>query len=822
MTNETFRSAICDQTFAGSSIFITNPDCYYVLLPSDCLNSSFLIGVNADCVVIGSFNWSSSMSQISINKGIYSKGATASLSSPDVPSTPTTLSVPSAEPTGDELDGFDEGGNIDWNELYQLFPTLSNVVFNGGNLRGSLPATIPETIYVFQVPDNDLTGTIPSTLYSTWANISNGFYLDVSGNNLTGTLPGSLFSSFVIDNSVTNVIIDLSSNSLSGPLPGAWFQRFGSLVIFSLIVNNNQLNGSLPSDLFPSSGFLGTTVTNGFIMDLSSNEFEGSIPATFLRGISELKTSFSLKMANNKLSGSLPPNFLPTWSATADSPSMTLELSNNALSGSIPSTFLTGNLDANVTLSFLAILLDNNQLEGTIPSTLFTTPSGSKRSHTEQLGSESESASLSVVSLRTDGSLTMNLTSNRLTGPIPSTLLSYALLPPVSPILLAANNQLSGDFLDSFFGALPSGISSLQLYIANNSISATVPTTCPPATALLDLNQNDFVGTIPEVWANCTILTVQLAESSRISGSFPAALFNSPHLYYLNISYTGVSGELPATISAVAQYADMRYTNIDFCSSLSNTSFSTFTGTSCSLEGTSACGCPLAYPTCTTTVCPPTNPTTPPTAPAPVSFLTCPEATRPSLDFVCVNGVWTAKDTNVNQIVIPSNAGSIVITGNATSTSIVVNGLGTTITIEGCASNLSNIVVELSANDIAKMSSKTLQTLIVLSSSASQCTSLSNIALSTVTTSKTCKKVNAEKVLSADGNTMSALFTVSSSGCNTWWIILVSVVVGVVLIGTAIAVVAGVLWNRNKASKQSKMLRNQKRNPVRDTTTVSK
>ena len=791
MTNETFASLICDQMplLGGSaSITISNNECHYLLFPTQCLNNTQISNVNARCVVFGSFNWNSSESILflGLSNCLFSPGVTLS-------SINETASDP-MEPYAELLDGFDEEGSVNWDEFFELMPNIRQISISSGNLRGMLPSVLPSGVSDLSLNANLLTGTISPTLFSQWSNASTYLSFNVNYNNLTGTLPPALLAPLEAGVGTSSFFFDISHNALTGPIPDAWFQPLHSCLTFQVMMSNNKFNGTLPANLFRPSNFF-TPGRAVFSMDLSSNEIEGSIPEALFQALSPLFGGFSLYLDSNKLTGTLPSSFWPNgWDYSASISGIYIKLQNNMLSGTVPATILTSVLTQTIDVGLINIVLSNNQFEGSIPNELL-------------YANKTINGTDTLVAIRSQY-IYLGMSDNRLNGPLPTLLFAHAFdeNPPISIDLKLGNNELSGDSIEEFLEQFPLDIPSLSAYFTNNSLSGSLPSiSFSSAYLYLDFTDNEFTGTIPASWINTSMPAVWISENIGITGAFPPALFQKASLFAVNISYTSISGELPTKISPTAIFVDMRYTNIDFCSPVSNASLSTFTGLTCDLEFTSACECSESYSMCLTS-CPPETPI----VVQPISQ-TCPNSTRPSLDFVCIDNVWTAKNTNASVIVIPSNAGSIVITGNATSTSIVINGLGTTITIEGCASNLSNIVVELSANDIAKMSSKMLQTLIVLSSSASQCTNLGNVILSTTTSGKTCKKVKAEKVLSADGRSMSALFTVSSSGCNTWWIILVAVVVSVIVLGTAAAVVAGVLWNRNKASKQSKMLRGPKR-----------
>ena len=57
---------------------------------------------------------------------------------------------------------------------------------------------------------------------------------------------------------------------------------------------------------------------------------------------------------------------------------------------------------------------------------------------------------------------------------------------------------------------------------------------------------------------------------------------------------------------------------------------------------------------------------------------------------------------------------------------------------------------------------------------------------------KSCKKIKTDKI--STSSSLSMAFNVSNSGCNTWWIILASVVCGVIILGIAVVAVLAIVW----------------------------
>lgn len=138
--------------------------------------------------------------------------------------------------------------------------------------------------------------------------------------------------------------IDLNNNQLSGTLPS----ELGNLSeLTALYLYNNQLTGSVPTTL--------GNLTKLNHLALSSNQLEGDIPSE-LGNLSDLQF---LYLNNNQLTGSLPSS-LGNLNEL-----LFLSAASNQLSGTIPSEL--SNLSKLNTLQ-----LSDNQLSGTIPTAVET------------------------------------------------------------------------------------------------------------------------------------------------------------------------------------------------------------------------------------------------------------------------------------------------------------------------------------------------------------------------------------------------------------------------------------------------------------------
>ncbi|MFS7944980.1 putative protein kinase RLK-Pelle-LRR-XI-1 family [Helianthus anomalus] len=241
------------------------------------------------------------------------------------------------------------------------------------------------------------------------------FYM--AGANLIGEIPGNLSSMVALE------LLDLSVNQINGSIPSDLFMlknltevylynnKFSGELppklgpeLWTLYISNNKFSGELPHELGPKLRML----------NISNNKFAGELPQ-------ELGPKLLvLDISNNKFSGKLPHKLGPElWM---------LDISNNKLSGQIPTaisswtnlTFfkasynlLDGSIPEDLTAlqNLQTLLLDGNQFTGGLPETI-----------------------ISWKSLQT-----LNLSRNQLTGRIPAGLFLYDLM-----VLDLSRNKLSG------------------------------------------------------------------------------------------------------------------------------------------------------------------------------------------------------------------------------------------------------------------------------------------------------------------------------------------------------------------------------------------
>ena len=713
--------------------------------------------------------------------------------------------------------GFDATGKLAWSQIFNRLPSLHTWSMSNALTQGStLPNGLPSSFRVFQCTNCGLVGGLTSTLFSALSFASGSFTLDISQNLLAGTMPSDFFTPFA-GQSFSNfgsLYLMFGSNQLSGSLPNSVLTPFSTAsvgVFFQLGLENNRFSGN-----FPGMPFISSLSYSRVIIDVSQNTFGGPLPV-----FTSVKPSLSLffNAKSNGFTGELPSTlFGPQgWTGTLAGVGISFDLSNNSLTGTIPPELVVGSFAGNVSCDVLTILLNDNDLTGTIPQTLLR--------YNSSLGTSVQTG------------LQLGISRNKLNGTIPESLIVKPFIQSTLFFISLeyAGNDLNGVFPEAWLSEVGNN-AIVDIDASNNFLWGSPPAFCSSSTSLsLNMSSNALNGTLPSAWdSTCVFSSIDLSLNQGLTGNISPIFSQTTEDMVFIAHHTGLVGEMPAVAANNYMVIDLSFTNVSFCSaSNAISSFANFSGV-CLFACTDASECPSSYSMCDTTACGAIPPSVPPAAPlaatippvtggeplttpaeapvatpltSPVSSSTpfgCPANTRPSLEFVCINGVWTAQSVNSTTLVIPSGAGNIVVTGNVTSTSIVINGIGTTVIIDGCATNLTNIVVEIDAEEIAKLGSKLIQELLNLKN-GQNCTDLANVGVSTLVKGSSCKKVKANKVFS--GNTLSAAFTVDTSGCNKWWIILVSVICGVVVIGVIAAVVAIHLVNKKKEANASKFLK---------------
>lgn len=676
-------------------------------------------------------------------------------------------------------------------------------------LSGTLPSGMLNTTHIPNYNDNKfaavtlnllgnaITGEIPSDLLSSGTSIELRLSLNLGGNRLSGSIPSTLFAVPQGYDAGSNplrpfasVIVNVSSNLLSGSIPPSLFVNVGWSALPSLLFfadsnalngtlsspllggpqisnmggatfsfKNNQISGTVPHYFFFGSSGWSSTNAPGLSLDLSGNALSGTLPADLFASplIVELISVLRLYLGSNRINGSLDPQVLATARVTM----LQLDLSSNALTSIDPLTF--ANVSSSVTS--ITLTLDNNKLIGaTLPTNFFSLakPGGG-----------------GVVSQLVFSAFNTSLGGTFPTGPVTGGITTFS-----------ANLGNNGMFGTLSLNAIlqQSNVLVATINVPNNLFTSVLSLpkidTSGQLTTLSLSAQNNYFSALnitSDIPAYLSFLDV--SNAITMTGTLPSALFTQTTSFAnLNAAGTKLSGPFPHTGSNDAKLMTLDLTNtlVDFCSDSAAPIWLGEALTTCSLIGTNASSCAGVYPSWCL-----------PPAVAPPVDTSCSNATRPSDAFTCVNGIWTAfGDVSTPTLTVPSGATQTVINGNLGSTSVVLQGSGTTIVVSGCANDLVTVTIELSPEELSHLSTKELQTLLTYNGNDSSCSNLNDVAISATLKGKSCKKVSAQKV--ATSGSLAVLFSVSSSACNTWWIVLASVLGGLVVIGLIVVVLLAI------------------------------
>ncbi|XP_044510660.1 receptor-like protein 34 [Mangifera indica] len=178
-------------------------------------------------------------------------------------------------------------------------------------LRGQL-VDLPSTLSFFSTSNNDLTGVIPPS----FCNMSEVESLDLSYNGLSGNIPECLVKS-----NAQFEFLNLAMNNFHGSIKSLTFPN--QCGVTALMLNDNQLEGPLPSSLVNCQGL--------DILDVGNNRINDSFP-NWLVNFQYLEV---LILRFNQFHGPIGNSstiFLFPWLRV-------LDLSHNQFSGILPTSF---------------------------------------------------------------------------------------------------------------------------------------------------------------------------------------------------------------------------------------------------------------------------------------------------------------------------------------------------------------------------------------------------------------------------------------------------------------------------------------------------
>ncbi|MBA0861235.1 hypothetical protein Goshw_025898 [Gossypium schwendimanii] len=397
------------------------------------------------------------------------------------------------------------GGNkLAWNNNLAIEPKckLSSLSLRSCSVKGQIPSWISnqtDLIYL-DLSENDLEGDFPQ-----WLAERNLGTIILSDNKLTGSLPSQLFQSRNLS------VLALSRNKFSGELP-----EINTASIMVLLLSENNFSGPLPKSIsnihrlllldlsknsFSGNEFpaFGPDSLIAFV-DVSSNNFSGKVPSDF--GL----FSVMLSLRQNGFYGPLPENFSNLIMLEH------LDLHDNNISGEFPAFFSQ--------MSSLQVLnLRNNSIKGSISNDLS-----------------------SLSSLRI-----LDLSNSYLKGEIPQSLgnLTGMIETPDAPLTLSEIFKFPVEIHDLIVNWKKA---KQGLSIRNRDIYT-----------FLDLSKNRLSGEIPHSLGGLKSLKLLNLSFNELSGKIPISFGDLESVETLDLSRNSLDGEIPGTFSKLLElnYLDL-------------------------------------------------------------------------------------------------------------------------------------------------------------------------------------------------------------------------------------------------------------------------
>ncbi|XP_004307768.1 PREDICTED: LRR receptor-like serine/threonine-protein kinase FLS2-like [Fragaria vesca subsp. vesca] len=372
--------------------------------------------------------------------------------------------------------------------------------------------------------------------------------LSLSGTGLSDTIPNWVWNS-------STRYLNLSHNQLHGELPS-----LAATTYWVIDLSSNQFNGSLP-----------LVSSNVSILDLSNSSFSGSVSHFFCDTRDGPKQLQLLHLGNNHLVGRIPDCWM-NWKNLKY-----VNLERNSFTGNIPSSM--GHLPL-----LGSLYLRNNQLSGELPSSM-------------QNLSELEVVDLGLNKL--EGSLppwignslsslmVLSLRSNKFQGDIPHELCNLEYL----QILDIANNNLSGTIpicFNSFSSMKTSSKSdSFPYFDMHNLLTVMKPgelwsgtyednavlvtkgkemrySKILPFVKSMDISANVISGEIPEELTSLIGLQTLNLSNNCLTGRIPSKIANLSQLETLDLSMNKLYGEIPASVTSMTflSHLNLSYNNL--------------------------------------------------------------------------------------------------------------------------------------------------------------------------------------------------------------------------------------------------------------------
>ncbi|THG20536.1 hypothetical protein TEA_023418 [Camellia sinensis var. sinensis] len=333
--------------------------------------------------------------------------------------------------------------------------------------------------------------------------------LQLQNNSFSGAIPPELGRLRRLQ------VLRLNNNSITGNIP-ANLSRCSELIIFN--IQNNKLVGRIPSELGALSKLE--------IISIGSNNFIGLIPPVF----GNLSSLQQLLASKNNLAGSIPDALCRLTSL------IYVVVNENSLSGTIPPSLFNHS-------SIVAIDVGTNQIEGSLPLHF-----GISLPNLEYLSIHGNQFTGSIpVSISNATNLAFfGVGENELVGKVPS----LEKLQKLQRFAVAFNGLGSGKADDLSFLSSLTNATNLDL---------------------LELNQNNFGGVLPESISNLSTKLTDLSLTyNQLSGDVPAGICNLINLENLFLAGNQFTGNIPPNIGQLQKLQEFALLENQFSGNIPN------------------------------------------------------------------------------------------------------------------------------------------------------------------------------------------------------------------------------------------------------------
>ncbi|XP_071726867.1 receptor-like protein Cf-9 homolog [Rutidosis leptorrhynchoides] len=433
-------------------------------------------------------------------------------------------------------------------------PQLQKLYLPGNeNLAGPFPTINTSTVTRLEILDlssTKLSGEIPDSI----GYLKSLNYLSLSRCGLVGSLPKSLVNLKQLS------FLDLSYNMLNGSLP-LWFKNLPSLE--SIILHNNMFSGTVQFDSFPLRSLKQ--------LSLGYNQFDGRIDVLdqgpILHTFQKLTNLIYLDLSFN--------NFRGEWELDSVLSSLTnltrLMLSNSGLS--VMTNTINRYANPGVGALYLAFCnvkvfpeslramkdlryldLSNNLIRGDIPE--WAVEIGGNGLIGLDLSNNSITG---LPQLLWEGLHYMYLKSNTIQGRFPRSICNMSNLR-----YLDISNNSFGGVIPSCVGDVT--ISAITINLGNNRFQGTIPNVYENCGQLegLFLNGNRLDGEIPRSLSKCRFLKVLDIGNNHLNGTFPGWLGDLPKLQVLILKSNKLSGSIVASSTVESQFPSLLLLDLSY------------------------------------------------------------------------------------------------------------------------------------------------------------------------------------------------------------------------------------------------------------------